>query len=310
MAIREVPLKKVVAPFQVREPDSEALSDESIRLLAEEMKINGIWDLALPAREVNGQFEVACGSRRIAAYRYLKLADVRLDVKARTDEEMARIAAVENTAREPLSQDEMRKVVATLDSSPLSEVAAALGVTEKTVARIRTANKAIAESGAKTSKVASSAAIAAAAQLGKAVQKIVAEKALSVHAVEDVLAALEEIRTTIGNLAMVAVKKELGKSVEVSAVAVERAARKFVVGERSKKAKAATRKKVPPDLKEVLRDWTYAFETLTKKLDIINADKENFAYMEEFPATAKDFRKAVANLSKRLEMVEARLAKF
>jgi len=103
--IQEVPINKVRPnPYCTREKSSEALSEEAIDSLADEIKTLGWWGGSFKARQRNGVFELAFGKRRLAALKKLGHKTLTLDVERLTDEQMKLLMAAENFQRHSLTE--------------------------------------------------------------------------------------------------------------------------------------------------------------------------------------------------------------
>ncbi|HOP74502.1 MAG TPA: ParB/RepB/Spo0J family partition protein [Bacillota bacterium] len=85
-------------PYQPR----KEFSDEKLSELAESIKVHGIIQPLL-VREINGQYQLIAGERRLRAAKLAGLDEVPVVIKDLTDQSMMEIALVENIQRENLN---------------------------------------------------------------------------------------------------------------------------------------------------------------------------------------------------------------
>lgn len=85
-------------PYQPR----KEFSDEKLTELSESIKVHGIIQPLL-VREMNGQYQLIAGERRLRAAKLAGLSEVPVVIKDLTDQSMMEIALVENIQRENLN---------------------------------------------------------------------------------------------------------------------------------------------------------------------------------------------------------------
>lgn len=103
------PAELVLAPYNPR----KSVSDEGLAQLAESIKKQGLLQPVL-VREVDGRYEVVCGSRRTRAAILAGLSAIPCSVRVMSDQEAIEAALTENMER--------------VDVEPLEEVAAIVGL--------------------------------------------------------------------------------------------------------------------------------------------------------------------------------------
>jgi len=105
------PAELVLAPYNPR----KSVSDEGLAQLAESIKKQGLLQPVL-VREVDGRYEVVCGSRRTRAAILAGLSAIPCSVREMSDQEAIEAALTENMER--------------VDVEPLEEVAAIVGLSK------------------------------------------------------------------------------------------------------------------------------------------------------------------------------------
>ncbi len=100
MSIRKVKVKDIRSnPFQPR----KNIDAETISSLADDIKKVGLWTGALRGRENNGHVELCFGHRRLEAVKHLGWKEVDVDVVKLSDEDMSLQSLIENLQREGLN---------------------------------------------------------------------------------------------------------------------------------------------------------------------------------------------------------------
>lgn len=87
-----------INPYQPR----KEFSSEKLAELAESIKIHGIIQPLL-VREIDGQYQLIAGERRLRAAKMVGLTEVPIVVREMSDEDMMEVALVENLQREDLN---------------------------------------------------------------------------------------------------------------------------------------------------------------------------------------------------------------
>jgi len=95
----QINIQRIVPnPYQPR----KEFSDEKLTELAESIKVHGIIQPLL-VREINGQYQLIAGERRLRAAKLAGLTEVPVVIKELDDQSMMEIALVENIQRENLN---------------------------------------------------------------------------------------------------------------------------------------------------------------------------------------------------------------
>jgi ParB/RepB/Spo0J family partition protein len=307
-------------PFQVRDKKSMALSAESIKTLAAEMKERGVWEHALRARKNGRRYELCFGHRRLAAMKRLGIRRVLVDVVDLNDDEMATDTLVENFQRNSLADGEKRKAWALLKTIELERnkkgaterAAKLLGISGRTAASL---NKATSKTYANPKSAAlqiSAAALAQADTLGE-----IADQGKGPEMVETAAnlkigqQQLMQITTAINKYEHKTVRAKLAKEAikgNIETVKdVEKAKRKIdkETVERLKK-KVAGGEDIPQDLTEVVRQWNKDLPEIIEKLELVASQTMYADYIaDRAPAIAAKFRENLL----RLKVAAATIAK-
>jgi ParB family chromosome partitioning protein len=271
-------------PYQTR----EHIDPARVRELADEIKSTGFWE-GLRARQVDGHYELVFGHRRLAALKLLGHKEVHIDVVKLDDGQMAMQALIENVQREGLNDIEKANGIKRLFDLPtavgnIKKAADLLGYSEDTIREyLQLAGLDRQTQEAATKGGLSRTAIRDAHKIGGPEFVRVAAKAKLNR--DD----LEEISSTVSKLGPVAKRKiqEKLKSGKITKPEkVKREARRL-------EAKSIPRSKVPPDLHEVLIQWTRFIKQWRKELRAIEPYRE---YIDTDPDVAAIFRKEVAGL--------------
>jgi predicted ABC-type ATPase len=320
MTIKKVSIDLVDPnPFQVRDKKSMALSTESIKTLAAEMKERGVWDHALRARKKGRRYELCFGHRRLAAMKRLGIRKVSVDVVDLNDDEMATDTLVENFQRNGLADGEKRKAWVLLKGIEIKEHGKS-GATERTAKLLgighsasTALNKATSQTYSKLPAPAiSAAALAQADHLGEMagagkgpdMVATAAEMKLGQQQLKQIQVAINKhehkaVRTALA--------KEAIKGNIETIKDVEKAKRKIdkATVERLKK-KVAGGEDIPQDLTEVVRQWNKDLPEIIEKLELVASQTMYADYIaDRAPAIAAKFRENLL----RLKVAAATIAK-
>jgi len=305
--IEKVSLSKIKGnPFFSRSKKSEALSEESIGMLAAEIKKLGWFGTALKARKVDGKYEIAFGHRRVEALRELKMDAVDLDIEDLSDQDMKLLMAVENFQRHALAEEDKLKVwemVKKLSGDNRAEAARILGIGKQTARAFDAALKYVDEKGS-PGTLSSRDILAAEDLAGEPGVRIAARKRLKKDALEGISSGISRAATFKSSTGKTEINRKLKERLverftrgEIShADDVPKVKRKIAQEEFEERIKSA-KKKAPPDLLEVVNQWVEDIPEIVEKLEVIANSKEYADYIVEAnPVLARKFKQSLKSL--------------
>lgn len=310
MPTRNVPLADIVAnPFQPR----TTFNQESLKSLAAEIKAEGFWSGSLQGRRTkNGKIELVFGHRRLKALKMLKIDSVQIELLDLTDAQMALRSLEENLQREGLTDlekaDAVKQAVEIArgeleaagksGSHAVQEVADRLGLSVQWVSALckisssmHEENRARIEAGHLTAQTALAAKewggdayVRTLAKQGKEAAKPDSDVPKPTHMTvaamkKAVKEAPEPVREKLREL-IVAGDVTTPKEVEQKG--------RRLASDHTKRQKTS-----PPDLREVIVDWTHRLDDWEKQMREV---VPYMAYVDEVPAIADRFRRALEKL--------------
>jgi len=293
--IQNIPVKNIKPnPFQHR----TVIHENTIRELAEEIKVTGLWAGALRGRQNNGHIELCSGHRRLEAIKLLKWKTVDVDVVELDDQQMIAQSLIENLQREGLNDadkaDGIKKLVNHINqlhtnSSSLNavdQVATLLGFSAAsiynwlTIADFETPKKEL----IRKRKIDATRALSAHRLGGAEMVKIAAKQELE-------RVTLREMATSVDQIESPSIKAKVKAKLKAGKLTSPQAVHKEIVKQSAKNN--PKEKAMPPDLIEVIVHWTNAFETWTKSLNEVHPYMD---YVDHVPGIAKKFRAAAQEL--------------
>lgn len=296
--IKEVPIKLVRPnPFHARNKGSEAMSEQAIAALADEIKELGYWEAPLRARKRNGKFEIVWGHRRLKALTKLRRGKVVLDVQDLTDDQMLLEMAVENFQRHALTDSEKRSVwrkVKEQCGGSIEDARKILGLPSKSARDLNIACKA--EDEKASLETLSNATAARAHQFGgKEMVDTARRKRMAREQIDTISRAINQRSRDNPSLAE-PLKQAAKKGKISSAEDVDREARKFQQ-KRFDDAVKKAKKKAPRDLLKVVSGWVDDLPEIIEKLDAVASSREYADYIVEGdPKLAAAFKRQLRDL--------------
>lgn len=292
--IESVPISKIRPnPTFTRAKDSEAMSEDAIAMLAQEIKKIGWFGGALKARQVNGRYELAYGHRRLEALRKLGREAVDLEIEEISDEDMARFMAVENFQRHALTEEEKIRVWKTIKKQCGNDSLAArklLGLGRDAAVAY---DRALEYDSRKSRPAEISAyALYQADELGgEEMVKVAQKHRLGQHAIKEIRAKIEEEAGRDNALKERLVKKaKEGKILHAEDVKKEAwkvKEKKF--DEEIRDTEKKFRKKHGIDVMELLSSWHRTFPGQTRLMKAVHSDSEYIECMiRENPKMARE----------------------
>jgi ParB family transcriptional regulator, chromosome partitioning protein len=311
--IRKVKVKEIRPnPFQAR----KSMDRDATKSLAEEIEKVGLWPGALRGREKNSHVELCFGHRRLEAVKLLGWKEVEVDVVKLSDEDMSLQALIENLQREGLNDADRGDGIAAYiklrlpsfksssadedaeDGVPfalMKEIGGILGLSlgrTSELLRLSRLGEDI-KAPVRQQKIAGKTALAAARIGGAAAVKEVAKKEMGYR-------AMEAIGTKFA---------ALPEDTEQERKVKEKVRERFTKGEistpedvvtKARQIKGQTTRKaaVPPDLIDVMREWTERAHRWAKDLEKVAPYIE---YIDTQPEVAKRWRSAAKELIEKLE---------
>jgi ParB/RepB/Spo0J family partition protein len=303
-----IPLDQIADnPFQSR----TTYDADTVRSLADEMQAEGYWAGSLQGRRTkNGKIELVFGHRRLRALRLLKTATVPVEIVDLTDAQMALRSLEENLQREGLTDlekaDAVKRAVEIAreelraagksDSHAVQQVASRLGLGVQWVAKLCAISESMdskirkpIEAGYVTAKTAMAAKewggveyVKTLAQQGKVAAEtgdVPKPTHMTVQAMAKVVRQAPE-----------AVQEKLKSAIVAGDVTTPVEAQqkgRRLAAERTKRNKLP-----PPDLHEVIIDWTHRIKEWDEQMKHVAPYME---YLEGVPEIAGRFRAALAH---------------
>jgi ParB/RepB/Spo0J family partition protein len=298
MNIQEVPITKIRPnPFCPRKKSGEAMSKEAIESFAKEIKDLGWWGGALKARQKNGIYELAFGSRRLQALKSLGHKTIVLDVEALTNEQMKLLMAAENFQRHALTEEEklvVWKEIKALMGGSTGKSAKMLGISGEVATAY---NKALeyADKGFRSSGISARALLEADSLGGEEMVRVAAKKGLGAGAITRISAEINRAaaKHEAPKEKLVAAAK---KGRIASADDVKDAVREIKQEAFNEKVRDA-KKKHPPDLIKVIETWCKDLPPIIEQIGEVASLKSYADYiMDADPKLAGKFRGILRDL--------------
>jgi ParB-like chromosome segregation protein Spo0J len=298
-------------PFQAR----RNFDPESIKSLADEIGKIGLWAGALRGRDHEGHVELCFGHRRFEAVKLLGWEEVDVDVVKLSDTDMALQGLIENLQREGLNDAERGDGIAAYiklrtgfdDLSPFmgsqshrperdlenfrmfsnakNELATLLGLSASrmnTLLQIASWDEAK-KGPIREGQIAGGTALAMDRLAGPEGVKAAAEKGLSYQTTTRIA---EEVNKIEDSETKEKVLEKIRKGQIATAEAVVTSTKQF-------KARAFYKQDTPPDLINVMREWTERATHWAKQLEEVAPYIE---YIDREPIVAKRWREAASAL--------------